>query len=190
MKRWKKVAPRFRDKGCIKEFIDSDGRTYLVVRFPDGSVGVYKRKKGTGKAIADYEPIKGQKLVLRRLGATGAKGETTYELGRELIPPALVKLKNTGRESTPTLKKLIYRAEFFKEGDVYVGLCPELNVSSFGENIEDAKRSLHEAVEAFIETCEEMGTLEEVLEESGFLLDQNVWSSREPVLAENIAISQ
>ncbi len=67
------------------------------------------------------------------------------------------------------LNKLIFRAEFFQEDDVYVGLCPELNVSSFGENIEDAQRSLQEAVEAFIETCEEMGTLEEVLEEAGFL---------------------
>ena len=62
------------------------------------------------------------------------------------------------------LKKLIYRAEFFKEEDVYVGLCPELNVSSFGDSIEDAKYSLQEAVEAFIEECEEMETLEEVLE--------------------------
>jgi predicted RNase H-like HicB family nuclease len=66
------------------------------------------------------------------------------------------------------LKKIIYRAEFFREGNVYVGLCPELNVSSFGENIEDAKSSLQEAIEAFVETCEEMGTLEEVLEEGGF----------------------
>ena len=32
-------------------------------------------------------------------------------------------------------EKIIYRAEFFREGDVYVGLCPKLNVSSFGENI-------------------------------------------------------
>jgi len=62
-------------------------------------------------------------------------------------------------------EEIIYRAEFFKEGDVYVGFCPELNVSSFGNDIEDAKRSLQEAVEAFVETCEEMGTLEEVLEE-------------------------
>jgi len=66
------------------------------------------------------------------------------------------------------LKNLVYRAEFFKEGDVYVGLCPELNVSSFGDSIENAKYSLQEAVEAFIEECEEMGTLEEVLEESEF----------------------
>ena len=86
------------------------------------------------------------------------------------------------------LNKLIFRAEFFQEDDVYVGLCPELNVSSFGEDIEDAQRSLQEAVEAFIETCEEMGTLEEVLEEAGFLKNEDVWFSREPVVEERLAI--
>lgn len=88
------------------------------------------------------------------------------------------------------LKKLIFRAEFFQEGDVYVGLCPELNVSSFGEDIEDAQDSLQEAVEAFIETCDEIGTLEEVLEEAGFLRENDAWFSREPVLEERLGISR
>ena len=88
------------------------------------------------------------------------------------------------------LKKLIFRAEFFQEGDVYVGLCPELNVSSFGEDIKDAQHSLQEAVEAFIETCDEIGTLEEVLEEAGFLRENDAWFSREPVLEERLGISR
>lgn len=60
------------------------------------------------------------------------------------------------------------KIEVFKEDDVYVALAPELNVSSFGETIEDAKKSLKEAIEAFIEECERMGSLGEVLEESDF----------------------
>ncbi|MEW6739733.1 MAG: type II toxin-antitoxin system HicB family antitoxin [Nitrospirota bacterium] len=60
------------------------------------------------------------------------------------------------------------KAEIFKEDDVYVALAPELNVSSFGETIDEAKASLKEAIEAFVEECEQMGTLEDVLEESGF----------------------
>ena len=60
------------------------------------------------------------------------------------------------------------RIEIFKEGDVYVALSPELNVSSFGDTIEDAKKSIKEAIEAFVEECGRMGTLDEVLEESGF----------------------
>ena len=64
--------------------------------------------------------------------------------------------------------KVVYRAEIFKEGDLYVGLSPDLNVSSFGDTSQEATDSLQEAVEAFLEGCEELGTLEEVLVESGF----------------------
>ena len=49
-----------------------------------------------------------------------------------------------------------------------MGLCPELNVSSFGDTPDEAERSLGEAVEAFIEGCILLGTLDEVLRESGF----------------------
>jgi len=55
------------------------------------------------------------------------------------------------------------KIELFKENDVYVALSPELNVSSFGESIEEARKSLKEAIEAFIEECQEMGTLNDVL---------------------------
>jgi len=81
------------------------------------------------------------------------------------------------------------RIEIFKEGDTYVALSPELNVSSFGETIEDAKRSLKEALEAFIEECERMGTLEDVLEESGFSKIDDSWHSRKAIAEEDLAIA-
>ena len=65
-------------------------------------------------------------------------------------------------------ERIVYRTEFFKEGDLYVGLAPELNVSSFGETLEETRQSLQEAVEAFAEACQTMGTFDEVMEESGF----------------------
>ncbi|HBG92017.1 MAG: hypothetical protein A3J81_01145 [Nitrospirae bacterium RIFOXYB2_FULL_43_5] len=81
------------------------------------------------------------------------------------------------------------RVEIFKEGDAYVALSPELNVSSFGETVDEAKKSLKEAVGAFIEECETMGTLEEVLEESGFSKINNSWESRKPIIEENLALA-
>jgi len=88
------------------------------------------------------------------------------------------------------LKKLVFYAKVFQENDVYVGLCPELNVSSFGEDVEDAERSLKEAVWAFLEACEDMGTLEEVLEEAGFFKEGDTWFSREPIMEEKLAVSR
>ena len=81
------------------------------------------------------------------------------------------------------------RIEIFKEGDVYVALSPELNVSSFGETVGEAKKSFKEAVEAFVEECQTMGTLEEVLEESGFSRINNSWESRKPIIEENLALA-
>jgi hypothetical protein len=37
---------------------------------------------------------------------------------------------------------IIGRVEIFREGDLYVAFCPDLDVSSFGEIVEDARRSL------------------------------------------------
>ncbi len=81
------------------------------------------------------------------------------------------------------------KIEVFKEGEVYVALSPDLNVSSFGETIEDAKRSVKEAVEAFIEECKRMGTLEEVLEESGFSKIGDSWELRKPITEEELALA-
>jgi len=84
---------------------------------------------------------------------------------------------------------ILIRIEIFKEGNVYVALAPELNVSSFGETIEDTKKSIKEAIEAFIEECDRMGTLEDVLEESGFSKVNDLWKPRKPLKKEELALT-
>ena len=86
------------------------------------------------------------------------------------------------------MQKVIFRVEIFQEGDLFVGLCPELNVSSFGETIEEAKHSLREAVEVFLEECEAMGTIEEVMSEAGFDKEQDTWVSRKPLVEKLLSI--
>ena len=81
------------------------------------------------------------------------------------------------------------KMEIFKEGDVYVAVSPQLNVSSFGETVEDARASLREAIAAFIEECQAMGTLDEVLEEAGFTRKNEDWEPRRPVLEDRISLS-
>jgi hypothetical protein len=44
-------------------------------------------------------------------------------------------------------------------------------------------------IEGFLEECREMGSLNEVLEESGFLRVENNWQSRIPVAEENLALA-
>ncbi len=87
------------------------------------------------------------------------------------------------------MSRISLEINVFKERDVYVALCPELNVSSFGDEIESAKESLREALEAFLEECEAMGTLQEVLEDAGFVKEKESWILEEPVIKEKIALS-
>lgn len=40
-----------------------------------------------------------------------------------------------------------------RENDGYVSLCPELDIASQGDSIEDARNNLKEALELFFETA-------------------------------------
>jgi predicted RNase H-like HicB family nuclease len=50
-------------------------------------------------------------------------------------------------------KKFQFTAVIEKEGDGYVSLCPELDIASQGNSIEEASANLKEAVELFFETA-------------------------------------
>ena len=41
-----------------------------------------------------------------------------------------------------------------REGDGYVSLCPELDIASQGDTIEEARGNLIEALELFLETAD------------------------------------
>ena len=41
-----------------------------------------------------------------------------------------------------------------REGDGYVALCPELDIASQGDTVEEVRKNLSEAVELFFETAD------------------------------------
>lgn len=45
-----------------------------------------------------------------------------------------------------------YSAIINKEGTLYVAYCPELDITSQGETIEDAEKNLREAIEVYVES--------------------------------------
>ena len=57
--------------------------------------------------------------------------------------------------------------EIWKEGNMYVSYCPELDISSCGENVEQAKRNLVETILINIEETKKLGTFEQFIEDSG-----------------------
>ncbi|MFB3881066.1 MAG: type II toxin-antitoxin system HicB family antitoxin [Armatimonadota bacterium] len=42
-----------------------------------------------------------------------------------------------------------------REGDAYVALCPELDIASQGDTVEEARANLQEALQLFFETASE-----------------------------------
>jgi predicted RNase H-like HicB family nuclease len=48
-----------------------------------------------------------------------------------------------------------FTAMIYREEDAFVSICPELDVASQGETVEEASANLREAVELFIETADE-----------------------------------
>lgn len=62
-----------------------------------------------------------------------------------------------------------FTSQIFKEGRLYVAYAPELDVSSCGGTKDKALKNLKEAVRLFLEEAEKMGTLEQILEEAGYV---------------------
>jgi predicted RNase H-like HicB family nuclease len=81
-----------------------------------------------------------------------------------------------------------FDAIFFQEGKACVAYCPELDVSSCGSDVQQARHNLRTAVRLFLEEAEKMGTLEDILREAGYQQQPNK-SWRPPQLLSTEVIS-
>ena len=55
--------------------------------------------------------------------------------------------------------------------------CPELIITAFGDTPDEAKESLRREIGSYLEDCEELGVLDDVLIEAGFYDNDEVWMS-------------
>jgi len=69
----------------------------------------------------------------------------------------------------PRSMDIQFTTRILKEGRTFVAHTPELDVSSCGGSREKAAKNLKEAVRLFLEEAEKLGTLEQILEEAGYL---------------------
>ena len=91
-------------------------------------------------------------------GGEGANGPMPHDPSATLGPHPL-----------EDMAKITLRANFHRERSQWIGWCPDLDVTTQGATRREAAENLLEAVALFLETCQEMGTLEEVLREAGLL---------------------
>jgi len=57
--------------------------------------------------------------------------------------------------------------ELWREGNMYVAYCPELDVPSCGETVEQAKYNLKEVILIHLMETAKMGTLDKLLQDAG-----------------------
>ena len=77
----------------------------------------------------------------------------------------------------------------FREKSTYIAYSPELDISSCGKTIEEARSMIKSAVKLFIEEAEVMGTLENILEESNYKKDPTgKWIAPKLISTELISI--
>ena len=85
---------------------------------------------------------------------------------------------------------IIYRIEESKIGASWQAVCPELLIIGFGDTADEAKDSLRRQVSEYLEDCDDLGVLDEVLIDAGFYFDDDRWISNEvkPVKGPDIVI--
>lgn len=71
------------------------------------------------------------------------------------------------------MTEIEFDAIVFQQGKTYVAYCPELDVSSCGEDVGQARDNLRTAVRLFVEEAEKMETLADILQESGYQKDSS-----------------
>ncbi len=75
------------------------------------------------------------------------------------------------------MDRIVYQIEESRDGASHMAYCPELVVTAFGDSPEQAKESLRLEISRYLEDCEELGILDEVLIEAGFYDNDEVWMS-------------
>jgi len=70
-----------------------------------------------------------------------------------------------------------YTVQIWKEGHQYVAHAMPLDVMSTGPTPDAARKALDEAVHLFLMTAVDMGTLDDLLQEAGYELQDGNWVS-------------
>ena len=89
---------------------------------------------------------------------------------------------------TPISPNLSFTIQIFREGRTYVAHNPELNVSSCGDTLDDAKSNLKDALVCFLKSAQKLGTLDEILKEAGYVRKNKEWVEPRLVLSGRLSL--
>ena len=74
--------------------------------------------------------------------------------------------------------KIRLTEEIWKEGKMFVSYCPELDIASCGDDVQQAKQNLLDTITINIEETQKMGTFDEFMEDAGIeRIERNILST-------------
>ena len=89
------------------------------------------------------------------------------------------KKKNQDRPEDRPEDRIVYQIEESRAGASFQAVCPELVITGFGDTREAAREALRTQIAGYVEDCDQMGVLDEVLIEAGFYFTGELWMSNE-----------
>jgi hypothetical protein len=84
--------------------------------------------------------------------------------------------------------KIQFTSQIFREGKMYVGYTPELDVSSCATTEAKAQKNLLEAVRLFLEETDKKGSLGQILKEAGFVRHKQTLVGPRPVTSRRVTV--
>ena len=66
------------------------------------------------------------------------------------------------------------RLEAEREDDLYVANCPDLDISSYGDTVEDAFAHLNDAILLYLDTIEADGERDRIFRERGITIEERL----------------
>jgi predicted RNase H-like HicB family nuclease len=78
--------------------------------------------------------------------------------------------------------KIKLTEELWKEGNMYVSYCPELDIASCGESVDQAKKNLKEVILIHLEEAQMHDSLDKLLKDAGFDETQGVLTLRKELV--------
>ncbi len=86
-------------------------------------------------------------------------------------------------------ENLAFTVQVFREGNKFISFNPELKVASCGKDIEEAKSNLKDAISGFLKSAKKIGTLQEILEEAGFIYKKQRWFTPELLVMDRLSLA-
>ena len=87
------------------------------------------------------------------------------------------------------IPNLTFTVQVFREGKLFVAYNPELDVSTCGKTVNEAKFNIRDALRGFLKTAAKKGTLSDILEEAGYIKRRQQWHDPELMTLDRVTIT-